>query len=98
MIAVSAGDCHSAALKADGTVWTWGCNSIGGLGNGNNADNYLPAKVIGLKDVVAIAARDYHNVVIKADGTLWTWGFNANGQLGDGTITDRNVPVQVLVP
>ena len=94
---VSAGDCHSAALKAaDGTVWTWGCNGRGQLGDGSFITSAVPVQVVGLSHVVHLAARDYHNIALKDDGTLWTWGWNINGQLGDGTTINRNVPVQVL--
>ena len=103
VIAVSGGDCHSSALGADGTVWTWGCNnnltnSVGGseLGDGTNIERHTPVQVVNLTNVVAIAARDYHNIALKSDGSLWTWGFNANGQLGDNTTIDRNVPVPVV--
>jgi alpha-tubulin suppressor-like RCC1 family protein len=96
MIAVSGGDCHTAALKSDGTVWTWGCNERGELGDGTWIDKSTPVQVKGLSDVIFITARDYHNAALKSDGTVWTWGWNINGQLGDNTTTDRNVPVQVI--
>jgi len=102
VIAVSGGDCHTAALKSDGTVWTWGCNNnskgVGNfeLGDGTNIERHTPVQVSGLSNVIAIAARDYHNYAIKSDGSVWAWGFNENGQLGDNTTIDRNIPVQVL--
>ena len=98
MTAVSGGDCHSIALKSDGTVWAWGCNDRGQLGDGTWVDKSTPVQVSGLTNVIFIAARDYHNAVLKADGSVWSWGWNINGQLGDNTTTDRNVPVRVLFP
>ena len=77
---VEAGSAHSIALKFDGTVWTWGSNAYGQLGNGNNTDSSTPVQVKGLANVVAIAAGFYHNVVIKSDGTVWAWGNNADGR------------------
>ena len=85
------------ALKSDGTVWTWGCNAYGELGDGTTTDRYAPAQVPGLSGVTTIAARDYHNIVIKSDGTLWTWGWNINGQLGIGSVTPVNGTTPVAV-
>jgi alpha-tubulin suppressor-like RCC1 family protein len=98
IIEVSGGDFHSAALKSDGTVWTWGGNFNGQLGDGTDVERTTPVPVLGLTNVVAIAARDHHDLALKADGTLWAWGWNINGQLGDNTTIDRNIPVQVLFP
>ncbi|UED75879.1 RCC1 domain-containing protein [Brevibacillus sp. DP1.3A] len=84
------------ALKEDGTVWSWGHESHGQLGNGTANHNLLPAKVKGLEDVTAIAAGfSLHNLAVKKDGTVWAWGNNNYGQLGDGTKTNRFLPVQV---
>ena len=93
---VSAGDGFTAALKADGTVWTWGGNAFGQLGDGTFTDRPSPAQVAGLENVVYLAARDYHVIVIKADGSVWCWGSNENGECGDNTVTDRTRPVQTL--
>ena len=70
MIAVSAGDCHTSALKADGSVWTWGCNDVGELGDGTNTESHLPMQVNGLNDITAITTRDYHNLALKSDGSV----------------------------
>ncbi len=96
VIAVSAGDCSTAALKSDGSVWTWGCNERGELGDGTYTERHVPVPVSGLDQGVAlITARDYHNLAVKTDGTLWAWGWNINGQLGDGTTTTATVPVRI---
>ncbi len=86
---------HSLALKSDGTVWAWGANNAGQLGDGTNADRNTPIKLNGLATVVQIAGGGIHSIALKADGTLWAWGFNSSGQIGDGTTTDRSIPVQV---
>ncbi|MCC7210433.1 MAG: RCC1 repeat- and reductase domain-containing protein, partial [Candidatus Brocadia sp.] len=92
---ISGGASHTIALKSDGTVWAWGANTWGQLGDGTkNYSNYR-VQVVGLTDVIAIAAGSYHTVALKSDGTVWTWGSNLYGQLGDGTNTNRNTPVQV---
>lgn len=92
---VAAGGYFSLALKADGTVWAWGSNSAGQLGNGTNGDNATPVQVSSLTGVTAIAAGDLFAVALKSDGTVWAWGHNDHGQLGNNSTTDSNVPVQV---
>ena len=89
---------HTLALKEDGTVWAWGLNFNGQLGDGNSgvsADTSTPGKVLNLAGVRAIDAHDSHTLALKQGGTVWAWGWNFDGQLGDGTTTDRNTPVQV---
>jgi alpha-tubulin suppressor-like RCC1 family protein len=83
---------HSLALKRDGTVWAWGWNNFGQLGNGTTADSNIPVQVKDKNDptgfltgVQAIDAGAAHNIALKNDGTVVTWGFNGTGQLGDGT-------------
>jgi len=93
--AIMGGESHNFALKADGTVWSWGYNAFGQLGDGTNVDRYTPVQVAGLDSVVSLGGRGYHSLVVKADGSVWTWGFNSTGQLGDGTTTNQNRPVQV---
>ena len=84
---------HSLALKNDGTVWAWGYNYYGQLGDGNsgidpntNADfvSNTPVQASGLTDVKAIAAGEGFSLALKNDGTVWAWGNNFFGQLGDG--------------
>jgi alpha-tubulin suppressor-like RCC1 family protein len=98
VLAVSAGDGFTAILKTDGTVWTWGGNGFGQLGDGTYTDRSSPVQVKNLSDVILLAARDYHVLVVKSDGTVWAWGSGGNGELGDGVFADSPVPVQVLFP
>ena len=93
--AISAGGYHSILLMPDGTVWTWGNNDTGQLGDGTTLSRGSPAKVAGLAAVTAVAGGGAHTLALKADGTLWTWGSNGFGALGDGTNVDKKVPVQV---
>ncbi|MEK7078973.1 MAG: hypothetical protein AAB929_02785, partial [Patescibacteria group bacterium] len=90
---------HSIAVKNDGTVWAWGENGSGQLGDGTTTDRYTPVQVSGLTNVLPvptfIAGGGDHSIALKDDGTVWAWGSNAYGQLGDGTWNDRNTPVQV---
>ena len=92
--AVSAGYTHAVALRNDGTVWTWGDNSSGQLGNGTTTGRATPIQVNGLSSVIAIAAGYDHTIVLKKDGTIWTWGGNSYGQLGNGSHTASYTPIQ----
>ncbi|WEK54130.1 MAG: S-layer homology domain-containing protein [Candidatus Cohnella colombiensis] len=93
---VAVGGRHSIALKNDGTVWTWGYNSNGQLGDGTMTDRSTPVHVTGVNGIIAISGGDEYTVALKNDGTVWTWGLNTSGQLGDGTTSNRSAPVQVL--
>jgi hypothetical protein len=78
------------ALAADGTVWAWGSNQYGQLGDGTFTTRSQPARVVGLPPVVAVGAGHAHAVAVAGDGTLWAWGFGFYGQLGEG-LTDRRL-------
>lgn len=85
---VSAGLAHSLALSSDGTVWAWGDNSEGQLGN-NRSDlqkSPTPVQVSDLTNVVAVAAGGAHSLALKKDGTVWGWGNNEYGQGGFGKV------------
>ncbi|MFS0837055.1 RCC1 repeat- and reductase domain-containing protein [Paenibacillus sp. 1P03SA] len=92
---VAAGSFHSLALKDDGTVWAWGNNDFGGLGNGTTKDSPIPIQVPNLNSVVKIAAGYGSSYAVKSDGTVWSWGKNNDGELGDGTLVKKLNPVQV---
>jgi alpha-tubulin suppressor-like RCC1 family protein len=94
-VAIVSGGDHSLALKGDGTVWSWGHNWCGQLGNGTYADSSVPAQIPGLTGVVKIGAGSDWSFAIKNDGTLWAWGENDYGMLGNNTYDFSNVPVQV---
>lgn len=86
---------HVLALKEDGTVWSWGFNEQGQLGDGTSSHKGYPVQVSNLTDIIAIASGSNHSLALKADGTVWSWGNNTYGQLGDGTNEKRTKPVQV---
>jgi len=93
---IAAGDSYSVVLKSDGTVWTFGYNGFGQLGDGTETDKTTPIQVKDLTGVTAIAAGGNHTVALKSDGTVWTFGYNYYGQLGAGKImTIKTTPVQV---
>ena len=97
IVAIAAGLDHNVALKNDGTVWTWGKNDEGQLGNGTYTQNKtpIPQQVPGLEGVISIAAGEKHSIALKNNGTAWAWGYNNRGQLGYGYPTRRTSPVQV---
>lgn len=97
--AISAGGTFSLALAPDGTVWAWGFNSSGQLGDGSNSTAIVPVQTstgTGLTRAIAIAGGSAHSLAIRSDGTVWAWGLNTSGQLGNGNNNNSNVPVQVI--
>lgn len=86
---------HTVALESDGSVWAWGRNSFGQLGDDTIFDRHLPVQVGGLNGVIAVAAGGFHTVALNSDGSVSTLGYNAYGQLGDNTTSARPLPVQV---
>ena len=71
---VSAGRGHTLALRADGTVWAWGHNEHGQLGDGTIIDRHTPVQVQNLSNITAISAGERHNLALQDDGTVWMWG------------------------
>lgn len=98
---IATGFNHTCALKSDATVWCWGDNSYGQLGDGTNTDRNTPVAVLGLPSgITAIATggsvATAHTCALKSGVGVWCWGDNYYGQLGDGTNTDRKTPTAVL--
>jgi alpha-tubulin suppressor-like RCC1 family protein len=93
-LTVSAGWRHTAAIKTNYTIWTWGLNSSGQLGR--EGDTSIPVQVGTNSDWTAVASGGFHTIACKANGTLWAWGENSASQLGDGTQIDRYTPRQVF--
>jgi alpha-tubulin suppressor-like RCC1 family protein len=92
---VSAWWYNNAAIKTDGTLWTWGASSYGGLGVGNTLNYSSPIQVGALTTWKQVSAGTAHMSAVKTDGTLWAWGLNSYGQLGDSTVVNKSSPVQV---
>ncbi|WP_155985981.1 RCC1 domain-containing protein [Paenibacillus gorillae] len=100
VVAISAGKNFNIALKADGTVWSWGENNEGQLGEGTFAGKLHAVQVAMTDDgssssTTAIRAGGDHAIVLQSDGSVWAWGDNSCGQVGDGTFENRGIPVQV---
>ena len=94
---VSAGSYHVAAIKTDGSLWTWGRGSTGRLGHNNVIDQSSPVQVGALTTWAKATAGNAVTFAIKTDGSLWVWGNNVNGQLGTNENQSllRSSPVQL---
>ena len=91
---VACGDEHTAAIKTDGTLWTWGNGSLAQLGINGNTNRSTPVTTFaGGTNWKQVACGSNHTAAIKTDGTLWTWGNNAVGMLGVNTATNASTPV-----
>lgn len=92
---IKAGHRHSIALKSDGTLWAWGQNIYGQLGDSTTVSKNSAVQIGAGREWITIVASVVYSLGIAADGTLWAWGNNFRGNLGDGTNIDKNYPVQV---
>jgi alpha-tubulin suppressor-like RCC1 family protein len=96
---VAGGFGHVLALKADGTLWAWGNNREGAVGQPPSTNSMAapvaPTRIGTDTNWVRIAAGIDHNLALKKDGSLWAWGYNNSGQVGDGTISNKFAPVQI---
>ncbi len=91
---VSLGQYHSAAIKNDGSLWMWGCNFYGELGDGTTKSKDNPTKI--MDDVASVSLGYCNSAAIKKDGSLWMWGANQYGQLGNGTTHNVDIPVKIM--
>jgi alpha-tubulin suppressor-like RCC1 family protein len=92
---VSSGNLHTAAIKTDGTLWTWGAGDQGRLGNAvTTVTRSIPVTTFaGGTNWKQVSCGSVHTAAIKTDGTLWSWGVGGNGRLGDATTTNTSTPV-----
>lgn len=94
---VACGLSTTAAIKTDGTLWGWGSNYGGQLGDNTSNDKSSPVQTVaGGTNWKQVSCKSRHTSAIKTDGTLWGWGSNNYGQLGDNTNTYRSSPVQTV--
>lgn len=91
---ISVGNWYSVAIKADGSLWAWGSNTFGQLGDGTNDDKNTPVKI--MDNVSAVSAGGFHTMAIKTDGSLWAWGRNISAQLGDSSNENKKAPVKIM--
>ena len=83
----NSGSAHTAAIKTDGTLWTWGQGTAGQLGNNSSGSGVPITTFAGGTNWKQVSARGRYTAAIKTDGTLWTWGYGRVGQLGNAVIT-----------
>ena len=100
--AIQADDHYTLALKTNNTLWAWGDNSTGNLGDGTTINKYSPIQVGFLTDWKSLAqtststgSNHSPSGAVKTDGTLWLWGENNTGNLGDGTTVNKSSPIQI---
>jgi Regulator of chromosome condensation (RCC1) repeat/Secretion system C-terminal sorting domain len=95
-VSIQAGNYFSMGLKNDGTLWTWGRNDNGQLGQGTNYSNYTPTQVgIDTDWSSIIASKLATAFAFKTNGSLWGWGNNFYGQLGNGNTNNLTTPIQI---
>ena len=92
---INAKNGQSAGIKTDGTLWTWGFNGQGQLGDGSNVNRNTPTPINNSPNWKTISSGYNHMTAIKQDNTLWTWGLNNQGQLGTGTNANNPFPTQI---
>lgn len=92
---ISSGSNHTLVIRENGTVWAFGNNEYGQLGNGTTEASLKPVQVKELQDIVKVSAGRYFSAALGANGFLWMWGANENGRLGDGTTETKLTPVRV---
>jgi alpha-tubulin suppressor-like RCC1 family protein len=99
VLQVTTGDSHGCVRRSDFSVWCWGWNNVGQVGDGTTTDRSLPVAATAVTSIAKdIAAGAFHNCIIESDDTVWCWGYNFNGMLGNGTTSNYSLtPVQALL-
>jgi alpha-tubulin suppressor-like RCC1 family protein len=96
IVALRSGASHSCVLRLGGTVWCWGDNGDGQLGDGTTTPRSSAVQAQGIGDATALAVGQRHTCVVRGDGTVWCWGDDSDGQLGDPSLTGRLLPGLVV--
>ncbi|HKI55766.1 MAG TPA: hypothetical protein VKB31_01335 [Trueperaceae bacterium] len=94
-VSVDRGANHALVARSDGTVWAWGNNTFGQLGDGTTDSNWIPRQVPGISDATAVTASGNASYALLSDGSLLAWGYNGNGELGDRTTLVRHEPAAI---
>ena len=91
---ISAGHASSFAIKPDGSLWAWGSNRDGQLGDGTTTDRFEPVRI--MDEVIAVSAGIGHTMAIRQDNSLWGWGENGSGEIGDGSTANHYTPFKIM--
>lgn len=92
---ISCGDDYSLAVKTDGTLWAWGSNQNGKLGDGSTINRSSPVQVGALTNWSVPSTKNYSSLAIKTNNTVWAWGYNGDGITGQNNTIDVSSPVQI---
>jgi uncharacterized repeat protein (TIGR03803 family) len=92
---IASGGYHILATRSDGTLWAWGYNGYGQVGNGSTSNVTAPVQIGTATNWSGLTGGFYSSAALRTDGTVWTWGRNSESQLGDGTLTQRTSPGQL---
>ena len=95
---MSASQFFSMGIKTNGTLWAWGRNEVGQLGDGTTTNRFVPVQIGTATNWESVSSGWYHTLALRTDGSLWVWGGNNDyGQLGNGTTTTLALPTQLAV-
>lgn len=86
MVAIAAGTSHSISVKQDGTVWAWGSNSSGELGDGTTVQRTIPVQIWGLSNVLSVDSKESNNLLVNKNRKVLAWGVNPDGGAGSSDI------------
>jgi alpha-tubulin suppressor-like RCC1 family protein len=92
---IKSGEYHSIALKTDGTLYSFGENNFGQLGDGSRTNRLTPVQVKNLSNVIDFDTSSSHSIAATSDGSVWVWGLNDNGQLYNKSKSDILTPMKV---
>lgn len=95
---IAAGEYHTLAVGSSGSVWAWGLNTSGQLGDHTIIERTRPTPVVGLRGVIAVSSGAYHSLALRGDGTVAAWGHNSLGQLGNGSFADSSAYLPIAFP
>ena len=94
---IDSGGAHNCSITEERSIYCWGLNLAGQLGNGNHENSNYPVSVTNINsEPIFVSAGPSHTCLIATDDTIKCWGNNMFGQLGEGTNKDSNVPVEVM--
>jgi alpha-tubulin suppressor-like RCC1 family protein len=86
---------RTLALKKNFSLWAWGTNTCGEVGDGTQTAVAIPKQIGSDTNWTSISASEKHSLAIKSDGSLWSWGCNDNGELGNGSLVAQTAPAQI---